>query len=66
MATVYLDGVPVMSAMLNPPAFDDNPLTIGFDVNNGAPALAFEGALDDLRSYGRALDDTDIAALAGS
>ncbi len=63
-ASVYVDGDVVTTEPLPEPGFDDNPLTIGFDFNAGNAAQFYNGSIDDLRLYGRALDADELAALA--
>lgn len=45
--------------------FDGSDFMIGGDENGGALALMFTGRVDDVRIYERALEDDEIAALAG-
>jgi len=45
--------------------FDGSDFMIGGDENGGSPALMFTGRVDDVRIYARALEDDEIAALAG-
>ena len=59
---LYVDGV--LDASMTVPAsvaINDLPLAIG-----GQAGRFFNGALDDVRVYGRALSDEEIAALAAS
>ncbi len=43
---------------------DQNPIVIGGDIDDGLLANPFDGALDDVRLYSRALDGDEIATLA--
>lgn len=62
---LYINGEPAGSRVTVPPAYDGvQPITIGHDLNNDAPAGHFDGALDEIRLYARALDPQEIAALA--
>lgn len=65
--TVYVDGNPVHSFEAMPfEAQDDLPICIGCnDFNTLPPVHYFEGAIDDLRIYGRALDPIEVKALWG-
>jgi hypothetical protein len=62
---VYIDGVE-LADMPYPTTlrYDDNPMKIGCDDNSAGNALFFEGILDDLQLYDRALSAAEIAALA--
>ena len=44
--------------------FDDEAITIGADIDNGAHRNAFPGILDDVRIYNRALSELEIMRLA--
>jgi len=60
---LYVDGVLVSSAGNSSPlAFDTNPALIGCD-DNGGNSEYFQGALDELRIYNRALSQAEIQAL---
>lgn len=48
----------------DPPEYDSSPLTVGADVDNGAPRSFFPGSIDEVRIYDRALSDGEIAQLA--
>ena len=64
VASMYIDGVFVSEAALPTPGFDDNPISVGFDFNAGAPGQYYAGALDELRIYDRALSEQEIAVIA--
>ncbi|MGE5185847.1 MAG: LamG domain-containing protein [Acidobacteriota bacterium] len=61
--TISLDGADVIAdtAKID---FDSQDVYIGSDIDNGAFAAPYAGALDDLRIYNRALAADEIAALA--
>ncbi len=48
----------------NPPEYDDSPLSVGADVDDGLPRSFFPGSIDEVRIYDRALSDVEIAELA--
>lgn len=63
--TLSLDGVDLFSidaAVL----FDGGGLSFGADVDSGSQVAPFPGSIDEIRIYDRALDISEIAALAGS
>ena len=63
---LYLDGVEVASGTSSSPIRYDAgvPLTIGEDIDNGAPAgIKFRGSIDEVSLYSRALSATEIASL---
>lgn len=65
MTRVYADGVLAASQSHPAPiAYDAHPGLIGCDDNAGI-AENYQGTLDDLQIYNRALADTEIAQLAG-
>lgn len=45
--------------------FDGGPLYIGADRDTGTPAFWWDGSIDDLRIYNRALSDSEITQLPG-
>jgi RNA polymerase sigma-70 factor (ECF subfamily) len=69
--TLYLDGVPIGRSNKSRPAAlggGTSRLTIGGAVNGPDPGVAderFSGALDELAIYARALDESEVRALAG-
>jgi hypothetical protein len=67
--TMYLDGAQVASGIANKTiAYDNQPLFLGRDTDNGSPAYFFPGRIDEAALYHRALSATEIASLyhAGS
>jgi hypothetical protein len=60
---LYIDGVLARSGT-SQISYDTHDLYLGADENNGSLALPFDGVLDDLRVYSRALSLQEIAALA--
>ena len=60
---LYVDGAPSVTAT---EPIDDSGLdvAIGGDLDAGAAVLFFDGDLDDLRFYARALDASEISTLA--
>ena len=63
-ATLYLDGAVVNEQALTvSPAFDDNSLYIGADLDLQLVDNFFAGRMDDVRIYGRALDADEVAAV---
>ncbi len=63
VARLYLDGTMVaMGPFTN--SFDDGPVIIGADLDDGMLGAQFRGDLDEIRIYRRTLSDTEIAALA--
>jgi hypothetical protein len=60
---LYVDGVQVGGAgNSSPMTYDDHPVQIGCDDNNGF-SEHFQGVLDELRIYRRALSQAEIQAL---
>jgi hypothetical protein len=65
-ATLYVGGAAVGSIPTNV-LFDAHDLIIGGDQNNNGPiAGGFNGAIDDVRLYDRALSPAEITSLASS
>lgn len=60
---LYVDGL-VRGARLVNIVFDGSDIVIGADRNGGDLALPFAGLIDDVRIYDRALDSSELAALA--
>jgi hypothetical protein len=61
----YVDGLRVIDAPVGI-SYDAGLVLIGGDINNNnPPEVFFGGRLDELRIYGRALNDNEVAALAG-
>jgi hypothetical protein len=61
---VYIDGVPSGSDTQSTPlAYDANAMKIGCDDNVGISEV-FDGVLDELQIYDRALSDAELAELA--
>jgi inosine-uridine nucleoside N-ribohydrolase len=64
LATLYLNGIPDWAGILGsaPVLTTNSAFRIGASLGGGE---GFNGIIDDVRVYGRALKDADIAALAG-
>lgn len=60
---LYVDGVLVGSSSSSI-TYDTQPVVLGGDDNAGAPALPWDGVLDELRVYSRVLTLAEIQALA--
>jgi sialidase-1 len=61
---IYIDGTPTLSTSIDV-GFDTNDLFIGADINNGGSVdFSFNGVLDDVRLYDRALGEGEITILA--
>jgi hypothetical protein len=60
---LYLDGVAV-AQVASTSTYDTQSVFLGVDENSGAPALYWDGLLDELRVYSRVLTPAEIAALA--
>ena len=63
--TLSLDGVDLFSIDATV-QFDGGGMSFGADVDSGVQVAPFPGSIDEIRIYDRALDITEIAALAGS
>ena len=61
--SIWYDGV-MRASDQSATTFDANPIEIGVDINNGVPASAFAGILDEVRIYNRALTQAEITLLA--
>ena len=65
--TLYVNGKPVRSGRFNPPLryTDRNPLVLGGNTNTQGKEWIdlFHGIIDDIRLYGRALNDSEIRAM---
>jgi hypothetical protein len=67
--TIWLDGVSIGSGTATVQIDPADPIVLGMDLdNNGTgtlvPSAPFDGALDDLRFYNRALSAGEVLALA--
>ncbi len=60
---LLIDGVEVAKESAET-VFDTSAMMIGADRQNGVVGAPYTGAIDELRIYDRALDDTTLAALA--
>ena len=60
---IWIDGVP-RTADTASLTFDNQPILIGYDLDNGAPKAALAGILDEVRIYNRVLPASELAALA--
>jgi hypothetical protein len=64
LQTIYVDGVAVASNSASGPiAYDTHPFQIGADIENGVPSFFFDGSIDEVSLYDRALTATEIAAI---
>jgi concanavalin A-like lectin/glucanase superfamily protein len=63
LKTLFVDGMPLVAT---PAGFADSslPIVIGADIDTGMPTGFFEGDLDDVRFYSRALAPDEVAVLA--
>lgn len=61
---LWVNGVEVDSATATSVQFDDNDFLVGADRNDGLLEGFFDGALDEVRIYSRALTADEIAVLA--
>ena len=62
--TAYIDGERTRSVTASPPELNNDNVTIGKAVFSSSIGY-FNGAIDDLRIYGRVLSETEIRDLAG-
>lgn len=62
--TLYLDGANVASSLWPNTNYDTHPMLIGCDDNGTAFGLHWDGALDDLQIYNRALAQDEVVMLA--
>ncbi|MDB6059453.1 MAG: C-terminal target protein, partial [Verrucomicrobiales bacterium] len=64
LGTLFLDGVVVATASGSGPiAYDNRPFIVGADIENGNPTYFFNGSIDEVALYDRALATNEIAAL---
>lgn len=64
---LYVDGVQELSMQLEHElVFDDSPLIVGGEDNGEGLVFPFQGVIDDLRVYTRALTEEEIAELFAS
>ena len=66
---LYVDGAMVAGgACSGPIAYDNHPMQIAADIENGSPAYFFDGEIDETSIYNRALTAAEIHAIyaAGS
>jgi hypothetical protein len=61
--TVYVDGVPEDVEHVTGVPAASGPLTVGAGLDDYQPSDTFLGAIDELRTYGRALDPVEVWAL---
>ncbi len=64
-ATAYLDAVG-QAAMPSAVAYDGQDLVVGMDLDSGVPSAPYNGMLDELRIYDRALSPIELAALVAA
>jgi Concanavalin A-like lectin/glucanases superfamily len=60
----WLDGAVIATDMPAGIDFDDDPVYIGGDVDNGMQVTLLDGVVDEVRVYNRVLSDAEIAALS--
>jgi hypothetical protein len=61
---LYLDGVEVASGTgTKSPGYDTQPVLLGRDTVNGAPAYFLQGSIDEAAIYNRALSAAEVMAL---
>lgn len=60
---LYVNGLETASSAVNDIIFDTNDLFIGADENSDVESNFFEGAIDDVRLYARALTAPQVMAL---
>jgi hypothetical protein len=63
---MYVDGQSVGSSTGPSPSTDLQSIAIGGDLNFGSPDNLWEGAIDELRIYDRALSPADVENLANA
>jgi hypothetical protein len=63
---LYLDGTEVATGAQTTMVFDTHDVLIGYDNNFGSPVYFYDGLMDDLRFYDRALSPGEVAALASA
>jgi len=65
--SLYLDGIRVatssVATLIGPIGYDSQPVLIGRDTEAAVPKYFFNGAIDEMSIYNRALDDTEITAI---
>jgi hypothetical protein len=62
--TLYLDGSVVASGTANLQiGYDSHPVLIGVDFDHGSIVIPFDGRIDEVSIYNRALTGTEIAAI---
>jgi hypothetical protein len=62
--SLFEDGVLIGANTAAGVDFDDDPVFIGGDVDNGSPTALWSGLVDEVRVYNRALSDAEILALS--
>ncbi|PYI84926.1 MAG: hypothetical protein DME26_12285, partial [Verrucomicrobia bacterium] len=61
---LYLDGIPVATGASNRLiGYDDHPVLLGADIQNGGQGLVLYGRIDEAAIYDRALGPMEIASL---
>jgi hypothetical protein len=58
--SVYVDGIPEEDEHAGPLPPSSGPLTVGAGLLDYTPTDAFVGAIDDLRTYARALAPAEV------
>lgn len=56
----WVDGISVGEVAAPPVSYDEHPLLVGADSDAGTLATFWSGGIDDLRVYGRGLDDLEV------
>ena len=62
--SLYIDGVRVATSQSNRTiGYDNHPVLLGGDIDNGVPAFPFSGKIDEAAIYNRALTTVEMAAI---
>lgn len=61
---LFINGASISQSPWASSAYDDHPVVIGADIDNGKVDGWLQGMVDDVRIYGRVLSDVEIAQLA--
>ena len=63
---IYINGEEILSRPFSPPIYDNHPIAVGHDINSGNLVGHFDGGIDDVRIYDRALSAGEIEMIAES